>query len=126
MITAAMTSMSNVFSFPVVNQPHASCDICLPQVSFIFRVEPSHNILCWCLLWWLISNLRFWCGCSLHQWGSTISVCMTNPLEHTHGRHMCLLVLVLGPWRSAPCSCSLHLVGRMFCCLITNLLQIYG
>ena len=45
----------------------------------------------------VISALRFQSGCSVYQWGiNHWGLFHCNPSEYTHGRHMCLLVLVCG------------------------------
>ena len=49
---------------------------------FSFRVEPptSLYVICWCLLWCLLSDFRFLCGCPIYQWGSTIGIFNTTAL----------------------------------------------
>ena len=64
----------------------------------------------------LLSTFSFWCDCSWHQLGL---ICLglnhCNPLKHITDRHMCLLVLVFGPHRSAVSSCFSHVqVGWYF------------
>ena len=48
-----------------------------PLVIFTFRVEPpnSSQIMCWCLLWCLLSAFRVPCGCCIHLWQLNIGVC---------------------------------------------------
>ena len=71
-----------------------------PQVSFFFRVEPPTILYIICLVSILVSALYIqvpsWMPYSpmgLHHWG--LHYC--NPLDITHGRHMCNLVMVIGP-----------------------------
>ena len=64
---------------------------------FTSRVKPSFDILI-LVLWWLFSEFIFSHGHSLHQWGlNHMGLHCCNPLEHTHDRHMCFMVLVFGP-----------------------------
>ena len=75
----------------------------------VFRVDSSTNILYCCMLCCVLSNFRFWHGFSLCQWGViNLDLHHCDPLEHTYGRHMCLLVLVHGPYWSELSSCSSH------------------
>ena len=66
-----------------------------PQVVFSFRVEPPTVciFLCWCLFWCsMLSAFRCHAGCYIHLWGlNHWCVHHCNPLELTHGRHMCNL-----------------------------------
>ena len=58
---------------------------------FSFRVEPSTGSygICWCLLWCLVSTLRFPCGCHVHQWGlKHWGLHHCNSLVYTHGWHV--------------------------------------
>ena len=72
-----------------------------PQVDFFFRVE--HPIICILYMFGVCSGVCFLLlGAKLDAiftyGGSTFGVCtLTTPLEFTHGRHMCNLVMVISP-----------------------------
>ena len=95
-----------------------------PQVGFFFRVEPSTVLYIICLVsvrgvCFLLSGAMLDAISTLG--GSTIGVCtIATPLEFTHGRHMCNLVMVISPhqvcteWLLPP----LHWVGGALCCSI--------
>ena len=72
-----------------------------PQVGFFFRVEPPtilYLIYVWCLFWCLLFTFRCRVGCHIHLWGLNLwGFHLCNPLEFTHGRHMCNMVKVIGP-----------------------------
>ena len=88
-------------------QPHSqiSCQACTnyaigpPQVGFYFRVEPPTILFLyvWCLFWCMLSAFRCHAGCCFHLWGlNHWGLHHCSPLELTHGRHMCNLVMVIG------------------------------
>ena len=80
---------------------YANCAMGSPQVGFFFRVEPP--IICILYMFGVHSGVCFLLlGAELDAiftyGGSTIkSLHLDNPLEFTHGRHMCNLVMVIGP-----------------------------
>ena len=81
-------------------QAYANYAMGSAQVGFFFRVEPPMILYIICLVPVLVSTFYFRChtGCHIHPWGLTcwgLHVC--NPLELTQGRHMCKLVIVIGP-----------------------------
>ena len=46
----------------------------------------------------MLSAFRYHAGCLIHQWGlSHWGLHYCSLLDHTHGRHMCSLVMVFGP-----------------------------
>ena len=54
--------------------------------------------ICWYLLWCMFSAFRWYSGCHIHQWGLIhwgLQHCSSS--EHTHGRNICILVMVIGP-----------------------------
>ena len=58
-----------------------------------------HHVACWCLLWYLLSDFRFPCGCHAHQWGlNNWGLKCFSPMEFILGRHMSLLVMIHGPY----------------------------
>ena len=64
-----------------------------PQVGFFFRVEQPtilYLICVWCLFWCLLFSFRCQIGCHIHLWGlNHQGLHLGNPLEFTHGRHIC-------------------------------------
>ena len=70
-----------------------------PQVGFSFRVEtPTTFYIFWCLFWCMLPAFRCQARCHIHLLGLThrgLHHC--SLLELTHGRHMCNLVMVIGP-----------------------------
>ena len=70
-----------------------------PQVGFFFRVEPPtilYLVYVWCLFWCLLFTFRCQVGCHIHPWGlNYLGLHLGNPLEFTHGSHMCNLVMVI-------------------------------
>ena len=92
-------------------QAYANYTMGAPQVGFFFRVElpPFYISYVWCLFWCLLSTFRCQAGCHIHPWEINhwgLHPC--NPLEFTHGRHICNLVMVIGP--HAQSGCSLHYI----------------
>ena len=80
-------------------QAYANYAMGSPQAGFFFRVEPP--IICilyvWCLFWCLLSIFRCHAGCHIHPQGLNCwGFHHCNPLEFTHGRHLCNLVMVIG------------------------------
>ena len=71
----------------------------------------------------LFSTFRFQCGCILHQLGlNNFGLYLFNPLEHTSGRNMCLLVLVHGPCQEYMSSWYLPLLQEGGCLMLLKLL----
>ena len=71
-----------------------------PQVGFFFRVEPPTILYIICLVSILVSAFYF----QVPSWmlyspigAQPLGFDHCNPLEFTHGRHMCNLVMVIGP-----------------------------
>ena len=82
--------------------PHVSSGIC--QVSstgkFPFERWVSHKFayICQCLLCCMLSTIRCHAVCQIHQWGlNHWGLHHSSPSEHTHGRHMCILEMVISP-----------------------------
>ena len=95
---ASMPQQQLPSSMPL--QSYANYAMGSPQVGFFFRVEPPTICILyvWCLFWCLLSTFRCHAGCHVHPWGlSHWGLHHCNPLEFTHGRHMCNLVMVIGP-----------------------------
>ena len=57
------------------------------------RVEPPTICIMLVSVMVYACTFRFPCGCHVYHWDSSYH----SPLEYTHGRHMCLLVLVHAP-----------------------------
>ena len=77
-----------------------------PQVGFFSELSlpPFCILYIWCLLWCLLSTFGCHAGCHIHPWGLNhggLHHC--NPLEFTHGRHMCHLVMVISPTPGMKC-----------------------
>ena len=72
-----------------------------PQVGFFFRVEPPtilYLIYVWCPFCCLLFTFRCRVGCHIHLWGLNLWFCTLATLwSLQHGRHMCNLVMVIGP-----------------------------
>ena len=94
--------------------PHAFSDLCLlghgsslgEFSSSEFDLPPIS--LCRCLLLCLLSVFRLQCGYQFHKWGlNHWGLHHCNPLEYTHDKHLCLLVMVLAHTRGALSRCSL-------------------
>ena len=71
-----------------------------PQVGFFSELSlpPFCILYVWCPFWCLLSTFRCQVGCHIHLWGlNHWGFHHCNPLEFTHGRHMCNLVMVIGP-----------------------------
>ena len=63
----------------------------------------------------MLSHFRFKYGHSLHQQGlNYLGLHHCNPLRHTTARHLCLLALVCGPYRSAPSNSSSQCFGMTY------------
>ena len=76
------------------------CQLCIGSSTgkFLFSLEPPTNLL-HVLVSILVYASAFWyhAGCHIHLWGLIIRVYHCSLLEHTHGRHMCSLVMVICP-----------------------------
>ena len=73
-----------------------------PQVGFFLRVEPPTILYILCLLSVLVSAFYFQVPCRMPY--STLGAQLLGfaplqPLEFTHGRHMCNLIVVIGPYQ---------------------------
>ena len=71
-----------------------------PQVGFFFRVEPPTILYLICLVSILVSAFYFkmWSWMPYSPMGAQpLGLHLCNPLEFAHGRHMCNLVMVIGP-----------------------------
>ena len=94
---------------PVVTQAYyANFAMHHPQGSlgFFFSVEPLSNIPK-LVLWFLLSTLRFWCGCSLHQWElNCLGLHHNSSLEHSHDKNIYALCCFLAHTRGASSSHS--------------------
>ena len=69
-----------------------------PQVSLSLWVylQPIDSICC-CQLWCILSIFRLHCDWHFHLWGlNHCGLHYQRPLEHTHSRDMCILVIVWG------------------------------
>ena len=87
-------------------QAHANYAMGRPQVGFSFRVEipTSLFLYAWCLFWCMLSAFRCHAGCHIHLWGlNHLGLHHCNPLEITHGRHMCSLAVVIDPHQVCCC-----------------------
>ena len=94
------TKLQQLPQFQMPFQLYANYAMGSPQMSFFFRLEHPTDIVCmfWCQLWCIIYAFRFQCGCHCHLWGlNHWDLHHCSPLEYTHGRHMCIFVLVWGP-----------------------------
>ena len=75
------------------------------QVNFLLQVSVPriYNVIYWCLLVCLLSAFRFPCVCHVYPSGLN----NFNPPEYTHGKYMCLLVMMNGPCHE--CTKWLHI-----------------
>ena len=72
--------------------------LCIWVFSFIVEPPSDSYAICWCLLWCLVSVMRFPCGCPVHYLGLYHwDLQHYNHLDSTLGGHMCLLVMVCSP-----------------------------
>ena len=83
-------------------QIYANCAMGSPQVGSFFTVEPPTILHIICLVSVLVSAFSFqgpcWMPYLLLPWGLNCwGLHHCNPLEFTHGRHMCNLVMVISP-----------------------------
>ena len=81
----------------MLHQAYARYAIGPLQVHFSFTVEPPSDLLN-VLKSVLVYAFRYHAGCHIHQWGLNhwvLNHC--SLLEHTHGRHMCSLVMFISP-----------------------------
>ena len=110
----------------VVTQAYyANYALGLPQIFFSSELISLQFLVLWCLL----SPFRFPCGLSLHQLElSYLGVHHHKCWECSHGRHMCLLVLVLGHNRNTASTHTpllqegcLMLLKQLFCSLLCNM-----
>ena len=81
-------------------QAYANYAMGSPHVGFFS--ELSLLLFCilyvWCLFWCLLSTFRCQVGCHIHPLGlNHWDLYPCNPLVFTCGRHMCNLVMVIGP-----------------------------
>ena len=107
----AATSISCGSTLPVITQAYANYAMGAPQVS-------SHlSELRLPLIFYVVAMMcafffGFSCGHSLHKWGlNYMGLHHFNPLGHTYSRHMCLQVVVHGPYRSVLSSSLPHCFG---------------
>ena len=88
---AAATTVPNAFSGNYFMDPL--------QLSFFFRVKTPTNLLIYVgVLWCVLSTFRYLCRCHINQWMlNHLGLHHCNPLQHTHGRHVHILVMVIIP-----------------------------
>ena len=80
-------------------QAYATYAMGPPQESFSFRVELPTVLLIYVGVMVYAFSFRCHSECHIHQRvfnHQGLHCC--SPLEHTHGWHMCILVMVIGPW----------------------------
>ena len=76
----------SISRLPVVTQAYSNFPMGSPQVSFLFQIGTPHRyflLVLWCLL----------------SVGKPFLFAPLQPLENTHGRYMCFMILVCGPYR---------------------------
>ena len=78
------------------------------QVSFSFRVEPLTSLLIYVgVCSGVCFQVPYWIPYS--SWGlNHMGLHNCSPLEHTHGRHICILAMVISPCQECTECCSLH------------------
>ena len=106
----------------IFNASSGLCQLChgFSTGRFLFQSWASYHFvyIVWCLFWCLLSTFRCHAGCHIHPWELNCwGLHHCNPLEFTHSRHMCNLVMVIGPhqvcieWLLPP----LYWVGGALC-----------
>ena len=86
----------------VPNASSGLCKLCHEYFTgkFLFKSWASHQFhyMYWYLFCCMLSAFRYHAGCHIHQWELNLwDLHHCNLLEHTHGRHMYSLVMVIGP-----------------------------
>ena len=83
---------------------------------FSFRVDPpaDSHVICWCLLWCLLSAFRFSCGCHVHQLGAQPLGFATLQLFGSHPWQVYVppVDVSMAHNMSAPRGCSTHSLSR--------------
>ena len=94
-------------------QAYANYAMVPPQMSFLFRVSlpliclyKYVSLIVYAFCFWVPFWMPFWMPYS-PMVAKALWICTTATLEHSHGRHMCILVMVIDPcqefhWVAAP------------------------